>query len=89
MKTKVEIALEEFKKGAENSAFPIKMDLEKGLTTFSSGLTKREYFSALAMQGIMSNPNSLAIQTKAELVNIAVKTADLLIKELNKEQNGK
>jgi hypothetical protein len=44
------------------------------------GLTKREYFAAMVMQGLIStNRNDAAVQ--------AVKYADELIKELNKTAN--
>ena len=45
------------------------------------GLTKREYFAAIAMQGILSSK----IQIDSEFVgNYAVEYADSLIKALNK-----
>lgn len=47
------------------------------------GLTKREYFAALAMQGLLADENNLStIQSAAAY---AVKFADALIAELNKE----
>ncbi|MFN5425544.1 MAG: hypothetical protein ACK5A2_09220, partial [Bacteroidota bacterium] len=42
------------------------------------GLTKREYFAAMAMQGLLSNPNTI-FET-----HYAVIIADALIAELNK-----
>jgi hypothetical protein len=42
------------------------------------GLTKREYFAAMAMQGLISNPNT-SFETRD-----AVIIADALIAELNK-----
>ncbi len=46
------------------------------------GLTKREYFAAMAMQGHFSNGN---LDTNAKDVAIwAVEAADALINELNK-----
>lgn len=50
-----------------------------------NGLTKREYFAAMAMQGFLAN----AFFSEAEmggdkLIPAAVGAADLLIKELNK-----
>jgi len=46
------------------------------------GLTKREYFAAMAMQGLLSNikPETLII----ELAKEAVILSDALIEELNK-----
>lgn len=46
------------------------------------GLTKREYFAAIAMQGMFSQHGFLLKDTK-ELSEIAVKCADALIKALN------
>jgi len=47
------------------------------------GLTKREYFAAMAMQGIRSNQN---LMLDAEAASIqAVNDADALINALNKE----
>jgi hypothetical protein len=51
----------------------------------SAGLTKREYFAAIAMQGflmIAKNEDSLQF-----LARQSVKMADFLIQELNKEIN--
>lgn len=49
-----------------------------------TGLTKREYFAAFALQGILANANAIA-----ELEywsKFAVKYADALVEELNKEK---
>jgi hypothetical protein len=48
----------------------------------TSGLTKREYFAAMAMQGLLSNPNTI-FETQ-----YAVIIADALIAELNKKPNN-
>ena len=48
-----------------------------------AGLTKREHFAALAMQGLAANPETgdwLAMQIAEE----SIRQADALIKELNK-----
>jgi hypothetical protein len=52
--------------------------------TEQDGLTKREYFAAMAMQGLLT-----VIQHTDKPYNVAkaaVMTADALINELNKEQ---
>jgi hypothetical protein len=49
----------------------------------SMGLTKREYFASMAMQGIISNKDGLDIKIE-RIVESAVDTADALIEELNK-----
>ncbi len=47
----------------------------------SGGLTKREYFAAMAMQGILSGQ---WLSNAEEVSNDAVIIADALINELNK-----
>lgn len=46
------------------------------------GLTKREYFAAMAMQGILTDPSI----NDTYAADYAVKAADALIKKLNDEQ---
>jgi ribonucleotide monophosphatase NagD (HAD superfamily) len=60
----------------ENYAFPVVVN--SGTDYFYGGLTKREYFAAMAMQGLLSNPNTI-FET-----HYAVIIADALIAELNK-----
>lgn len=48
-------------------------------TSFSSGLTKREYFAVMAMRGMADND-----ECAEEIAANAVKIADALIAELNK-----
>jgi hypothetical protein len=45
------------------------------------GLTKREYFAAIALQGLLAEGNRHQFNIIAE---IAVEAADLIIEELNK-----
>ena len=44
------------------------------------GLTKREYFAAMAMQGLLSNPNW--ILNDAYAAKAAIQEADALLKQL-------
>ena len=47
------------------------------------GLTKREYFAAMAMKGILSNPSQIGATTDFEWVAIhAIGYADKLLKQL-------
>lgn len=46
------------------------------------GLTKREFFAAMAMQGLLSNPNISCV------TSLAVLFADQLIKALNQTQTN-
>lgn len=50
-----------------------------------SGLTKREYFAAMAMQGILSNPHGGDDRDGDLIARSAVAMADRLIEALNKE----
>lgn len=49
----------------------------------STGLTKREYFAAMALQGALAN-KSAHERTIEMITESAVKLADALIEELNK-----
>lgn len=52
------------------------------------GLTKREYFAALAMQGILSGTSGVEALSSVHPANYAVsavESADALIEALNKE----
>ena len=51
----------------------------------STGLTKREYFAAMAMQGFLSCNTHDSIEDD---VKYAVKSADALIDELNKTKTN-
>jgi hypothetical protein len=50
------------------------------------GLTKREYFAAMALQGLLANPNPniLPFSKGQRITNIAVCCSDDLIKDLEK-----
>lgn len=66
--------------------------LQNGSDDYSScilagGLTKREYFAAMAMQGFLSMPSDRAEQyNEFDIFTLSVKAANALIAELNKEQ---
>jgi hypothetical protein len=51
------------------------------------GLTKREYFAAMALQGIIANKDGLDIKIE-RIVESAVDTADSLIEELSKTKTN-
>lgn len=53
----------------------------EGEITNIPGLTKREYFAAMAMQGLLSNSGTYSERSTPEL---SVHYADALIAELNK-----
>lgn len=52
--------------------------------TVQSGMTKREYFAALAMQGYFSSDH--AYQKPSETARWAVEQADALIEALKEDQ---
>jgi hypothetical protein len=81
-------------------AYPFSYEEEYGdhgykrLTTHN-GLTKREYFAALAMQGMLCNPRITELMGSnikkeedqyAFIVESSTKMSDALIAELNKEK---
>ena len=78
----------------DSNAYPLMPDAktlkEYGEVAIQKGLTKRELFAAMAMQGMAANPadNYLA-EVDGKIVNVtskyAVEYADTLIAELNKE----
>lgn len=57
----------------------------EGLDT---GLTKREYFAAMALQGIMSDPNREHNAKSIPYSELAVRMADYLIEALNREADN-
>ena len=67
---------------AKNPAFPLISD--EGYV-INAGLTKREYFALMAMQGIIANKDGLDIKIE-RIVESAVDTADSLIEELSKKK---
>jgi hypothetical protein len=57
--------------------------VDKDRTYGDTGLTKREYFAAMAMQGILSNQHGYFLEHD-KLSEYALSCADALIVELNK-----
>jgi len=68
---------------ANDQAFPFAIDKSKQM--FYGGLTKREYFAAMALQGLLNNTGWNMLTMCADQ---AVKQADKLINELNKIPNN-
>lgn len=55
----------------------------------SAALTKREYFAAMAMQGMCADMDNANLQNSARSVaSESVRFADTLIAELNKEKKN-
>jgi hypothetical protein len=57
-------------------------------TQFCSSLTKREYFAAMAMSGLLASPGGTESDPEV-LAQVAIKTTDALISELNNDTNEK
>lgn len=64
-----------------DAAYPL-----MGKISAAAGLTKRELFAAMAMQGLLAYPHSN--QTVGVCASVAVKAADALIAELSKGGQG-
>ena len=66
---------------------PLKPELLKfkdGSEIVNMGLTKREYFAAMAMQGMCANSSFTKCATYEDMAEWSVKQADALIEALNK-----
>lgn len=74
----MEIKYNKIQEIVENAVFHIIIE-----ETCGQGLTKRELFAAMALQGILSNSR---IEVTKETSKLAVVLADALITELNKEE---
>ncbi|MFT3994763.1 MAG: hypothetical protein QM660_10675 [Dysgonomonas sp.] len=70
----------EKKNNSQESAFGFAAQLSREEDIYNHGLTKRELFAAMAMQGYITDPNS----TPSRAAVFAVKCADALLAELNK-----
>lgn len=58
--------------------------VEQEQKNFHSGLSKREYFAAATMKGMLSNQSFTNNDSWGWIAKNSVKLADALIKELNK-----
>jgi hypothetical protein len=54
----------------------------------ANGLTKREYYAGLAMQGMLANPliDKMTRRDKNRIVEVAIEHADELLNQLNQPQ---
>ncbi len=68
----------------DDSAFPI-FDSDGTHFTKYRGLSKREFFAALALQGILANPSLNVEEFSFNLsACLAIESADVLIRKLNR-----
>jgi hypothetical protein len=68
-------------KSGENTAFPADAH-----THTDGGLTKREYFAALALQGFASKRDHTIDDDYIRTARASIKLADALIAQLDKQQ---
>lgn len=66
----------------DDSAFPV---FDSDGFPSDNGLTKREYFAAIALQGLLAGGKYFDVMAPVK----AVELADSLIEKLNREQNEK
>ena len=74
---------------SEVSAFPVSTysKMDGSYLHSTDGLSKREYFAAMAMQGLATQYSEYRDEdAPSSVVRFAVKIADSLILELNKEK---
>lgn len=73
---------------ANDSAFPLhpKIDMCKKSSSSFQGLTKREYFIAIAMQGLLAADTEFC-KSEEYICDTAISQADLILKKLG-ESNG-
>jgi len=73
---------------ANEPAYPMFDSNGECIDQSAMGLTKRELFAAMAMQGILANPNLVAVDQegnafkRASIKEYALQEADFLIKAL-------
>ena len=60
-------------------------DFINHVPTITDGLSKREYFAAMAMKGILSNSHDNISNAASDVAENALLNADALINELNKK----
>jgi hypothetical protein len=78
----METLKEKINRITNNSAFPLKI-VTKENTVYGSGLNKREYFAAMALQGLLSHRTEDYFYPSA-VTELSVKIADSLIEALKK-----
>lgn len=76
--------------GANDPAFPQYDHLDGWSERISGGMTKREYFAALAMQGALAGGQNVRVGNASifpTLARVCVNFADALLAELAKEES--
>jgi hypothetical protein len=89
----IENAISHFKIKANQLAHPVNLVFDDGEIQHH-GLTKREYFAAMAMQGLLANPNGGMQKgggmtfSPVGISELAVLHADALLAELEKTEKA-
>lgn len=65
-------------------AFPVLDRTQTPNDTYQLGLTKREYFAAMAMQAVVANPRFAESVSEQQVAAWATHQADALLAELSK-----
>ncbi len=81
--TSTEEVLQMFSENKNTPAYPQNVHFKDCEIDFY-GLTKREYFAGLAMQGMLSDPNASNFKPPF-IAELAVDFSDALLKELDKK----
>lgn len=75
-------------KNSDQSAFPLDYDVDGFKESKQSGLTKREYFAGLVMQGIIASSNNRQEYSEIEkITKLSLKYSDELLKQLESNEN--
>ena len=69
--------------GNDKIANPFARITNDAYVEYEVALSKREYFAAMALQGLMANPDWTST-TISSIAEVSVKAADALIAELNR-----
>lgn len=72
----------------DDTTFPCYEDNEGKIVITEIGLTKRELFSAIALQGLLANPSRMEFPQDPYAVQ-AVEFADKLIEQLNQPSSSR
>jgi hypothetical protein len=68
----------------EKGALPYGFSKPSGEVERQLGMTKLEYFSAIAMQGVISNARDFNLVLPSEVASVSVSMARALLNELKK-----
>ena len=79
--SQAEAAFDAARQDAKVSAFPWRAEIYDRGFVLASGLTKREYYAAMAMQGLLSKWDGCTITTQTA-ANLSIDAADALLAKL-------